>query len=222
VIPRRPSARWPSTCWRVTIRKSRDWILRPCDCTATNSRRLRRRSSVGNRRSCERSVPCRWLRLLAPDRHAKALTALGATTRQDGPPVAGLHARPESMGALSALVMRLVRTLHDDLLRSAECGSIYESSATVKNPNPSPPPSNSRPPSISSRPPKYGSEQNSDRRRPSTKGRPTYPEVKGPRSKHPEFRIAPTRCAFARPRPRKSPSHAAFPDFSPFPGDKVV
>ena len=39
------------------------------------------------------------------------------------------------MGALTALIMGLVRTLHDALLRSAEGGSIYEGSLAVKHAN---------------------------------------------------------------------------------------
>ena len=75
------------------------------------------------------------LRLLAPDGNRKALATFGPTAVDDRTASARLHTGTESMGALTAFVMGLVRTLHDALLRSAEGGSIYERSLAVKHAN---------------------------------------------------------------------------------------
>ena len=55
--------------------------------------------------------------LLAPGGNGEAMPALGPTVSNHIATAARLHAREKAMSSLSAFIMGLIRTLHDDLLR---------------------------------------------------------------------------------------------------------
>ena len=62
--------------------------------------------------------------LLLGDGHRQTLAALGASTTKDGASTAGLHPGAKPMGALPALVVRLIGSLHGEVSRAVRaCGT---------------------------------------------------------------------------------------------------
>ena len=135
VKPMRPPPSPSSPRRRTMIVKCLAWTFVPVPCTRRKSARLRSRSCPGNRcRSRRASLLC--------DGHRETLATFRAATPQHAAASPSLHAGAETMGALAALVVRLIGTLHgrpleldagaSRLLRRAGRRSIYEGLSCVK------------------------------------------------------------------------------------------